>query len=489
MPLKDYHNRKTVFITGSTGVMGYATLQEFMRRGEEFNIRLLVRDSAKNRRKMRKYMNERNVTIIWGDLMNASDVRRAMGKADYVLHLGGMVSPMADHYPEKTLKVNIGAMDNIIKAVKSSNDADEVRVVYIGSVAQTSNYNPPYHWGRTGDPIIAAQFDWYGVSKIKAEMLLAESGLKHWVSLRQTGILHPGLIDRATDPISFHVPLNGVLEWVSVEDSARLMVNLCMAEDVPDSFWRGFYNIGGGKEFRLTNYQFEKLLMESIGCPPPEKTFERNWFATRNFHGEWFEDSDKLEELFHFREEISAEDYFKRLARQMPWWTRLAPIAPASLIKCMMKMVAYKKRLGPLSWLKRNDCEEKINAFFGSREEQSQIEGWESFDATPPSQQPLRLNHGYDDSKPDSEITIEDLRKAAEFRGGKLLSTEFTKGSMDNTVEWECSEGHQFKATPRTILRGGHWCEECLPGEWNYDKKALKSLFLKQKFKNINHSN
>lgn len=475
--------KKTIFLTGSTGVMGFETLKELSSRNNKFNIRLLVRPSSKNKKKLKPFMNRSDIKITWGDLMNLEDVKRAMGKADYVLHLGGMVSPLADHYPELTMEVNVGAMKNIIKAVKTNPNCDKIKVVYIGSVAQTSNYNPPYHWGRIGDPIMPAKFDIYGLSKIRAERLLAESGINYWVSLRQTGILHKGLIFKATDPISFHVPLNGVLEWVSVEDSARLMANICDDPGVPEEFWKGFYNIGGGREFRLTNYQFEKLLMKSLGCPPPEKVFERNWFATQNFHGHWFEDSDKLESIVPFREEITAEDYFKRLASQMPWWSKLAPIAPAPLIKVVMKTVARKKDLGTLNWLKRDDCEDRINAFFGSREQHSAIGAWEDFDATPPSSQPQRLNHGFDDSKKDNEISKSDMNEAAEFRGGELLTEDVTTGDLDSTLEWQCGRGHKFKSTARTILRGGHWCPECLTEDWDYEAQAEHNKFLKQKIR------
>ena len=68
------------------------------------------------------------------------------------------------------------------------------------------------------------------------------------------------------------------------------MANLCEG-DVDERFWRGFYNIGSGAGFRLTNYEFESLLLRSLGCPPPERVFETGWFATRNFHGECYEDS------------------------------------------------------------------------------------------------------------------------------------------------------------------------------------------------------
>lgn len=470
--------KKTVFITGATGVMGRASLDAVLARGD-CRVRLLVRDSIKNLKLMRPYMEAKSVEIVWGDLLDASAVRNAVGDADIVLHMGGMVSPMADRFPEKTMKVNVEGTRNVVEAVKAGKDPDSVRLVYIGSVAQISDRSEPNHWGRTGDPVMASKFDFYGLSKIRAERVVAESGLKHWVSLRQSGILHPGLFLRGSDPITFHVPLRGVLEWATVEDSARLMAALC-GDGIPESFWRKFYNIGSGKEYRLTNYEFEKLILGAVGSPSPEKVFETDWFATRNFHGCWYLDSDKLNVIVPFRENVPVEEYFRKMVKKAPWWVKLAPLAPAPVVKGMMKKVAKTKDYGTLDWIARSDCEDRIEAFFGSREERDSIPGWKDFDLSRPSESPRILSHGYDETKSDGDLTIEDMREAAAFRGGKCVSLEMEDGDLHTPLEWECAYGHRFKSTPVTVLKGGHWCPDCLPAPWRYEEEAKRNPFLAQ---------
>ena len=61
--------KKTVFLTGATGNMGWAGFQELYARKDRFNIRLLARDSKKNRKMLAPYMGDSSVTIVWGDLM------------------------------------------------------------------------------------------------------------------------------------------------------------------------------------------------------------------------------------------------------------------------------------------------------------------------------------------------------------------------------------------------------------------------------------
>ena len=93
--------RKTVFLTGATGNMGWAGFQELYKRKDRFDIRILARDSRKNRNMLKGYLSDPSVTVIWGDLTRYEDVLAGVTGSDYVLHVGGMVSPAADYYPQK----------------------------------------------------------------------------------------------------------------------------------------------------------------------------------------------------------------------------------------------------------------------------------------------------------------------------------------------------------------------------------------------------
>ena len=151
-------------MTGATGTMGRAGLHELEKRLDRFNITLLARPSEVNKKKLAQYMNREGVRIIWGDLTNYNDILEGITGADYVLHVGGMVSPAADYYPKKTFQVNTTAASHIVKAVKAQPNADQIKVIYIGSVAQTGHRNAPIHWGRTGDHFCACFFDHYSIS-------------------------------------------------------------------------------------------------------------------------------------------------------------------------------------------------------------------------------------------------------------------------------------------------------------------------------------
>ena len=419
--------KKTVFLTGASGHMGWAGFKELYSKKDKLNIVLLLRDSEKNRKKFANYLNDPSVKIVWGDLKKYDDVLKCVEGSDYVLHVGGMVSPSADYYPTKTIQTNTTAAKNIVDAVKAQPNKDDIKVVYIGTVAQTGDRNAPIHWARTGDPIKISIYDHYAISKTIAESIFAESGLKHWVSLRQSGILYPDIL-KNIDPIMFHVPINGVLEWATVEDSGRLLANIC-EPDVPEDFWRQFYNIGSGKEY-------SKQMMTQVA------PYYKLAFLAKPFAG--------------------------------------------ILKKTFMKKLANTEIYGTMWWIS-NNVEDRITAYYGSKKNWEAIGNWDTFKIERPTAEVTLLDHGYDESKPESELDLEDMKKAAAFRGGECLSTEMTKGDLFTPLKWKCAHGHEFEMTPNLVLKGGHWCPKELPSDsegkkfhWAYDAEAKVNPFFAQ---------
>ncbi|MCQ2347276.1 MAG: NAD-dependent epimerase/dehydratase family protein [Paludibacteraceae bacterium] len=492
--------KTTVFLTGATGTMGWAGLQEILRYPEQYNLRVLARPSAKNKEKLSPYMQQ--LEVIWGDLTRYDDVLKGVTGADIVLHVGGMVSPQADYRPNATRRTNLTAALNVRDAVLAQPEDKQPKVVYIGSVAQMGDRREPLHWGRAGDPICVSAYDHYGLTKAMAERIITGSPIRRWVSLRQSGILYPAIL-KNYDPIMFHVPIRGVLEWATVEDSGRLLERVCRPE-VPEDFWKRYYNIGSGAEYRLSNYEFEKLLLETIGCPRPEQIFSAHWFTTRNFHGMWYIDGDVLENYLHFRANVPVREYFKQMAEadtipagiRFAAKTHIAKLFP-HIVKIAMYAMAMKEEHGTQWWIRHNK-EQRIHAYYGSIEAYRAIPDWKHMDLSHNSETYTLMDHGYDEQKPMEQFTIEDMQKAAAFRGGRCLSETMTQGDWDTPLVWECAEGHQFTASPRLILLGGHWCPECFPYPyteekalshsdlpnhtiaWHWDKVARKNPFFAQ---------
>ncbi len=439
------------------------------------NLTLLDLPTKSNRKKLQPYADQHGVRILWGDLTNYQDVLAAVSGQDYILHAAAVIPPLADHQPELAWRVNVGAAQHIVRAIKAQPDPDAIRLVNIGTVAQTGDRLPPIHVGRTGDPILPSAYDYYACSKIEAERIVAESGLKNWVSLRQTFIL-AFYLDHM--PIMFHQPLNTCFEAIGLTDAGRVLVN-ATRQDLPADFWRRFYNIGGGPKTRGIYQNFISRFLGIIGLKP-EDVYERKWFALRNFHCQWYEDSQILNHYLNYQQQ-GLDDFFDEIARRTPWFQKaFARLVPRKLLKeLVFKPVASKAEDSPMRWV--TEDHKRITAFFKGSQTMESIPHWDTASLEMPEWQDYqRLDHGYDEGKPLDDLNLADMRHAAKFRGGECQSSQMIPGDLYTPLQWRCAFNHQFSMTPNSVLKGGHWCPECAPPEWNIGPQAKRSPFLAQ---------
>ena len=482
--------RPTVFVTGAGGGMGFESFKAMLADiGTLYDLVILIRDSEKNRKLFERYIGTKGITVFFGDLLNKNDVSECVKRSTMCLHIAAFVSPAADYEPEKAMRNNYGSTKNIIEAVKEQGREDEYKFVYIGTVAETGDRMPPIHWGRVGDPIKPSMFDYYAVSKIAAERYVIESGLKYWVSLRQTGIIGPAMA-KIRDSIQFHNCIDNVLEYVSDRDSGRAMRNLCAFDcegTLDPSFWGHIYNIGGGESCRVSTGKMYEIMYGKMGFTSLDPVIEPKYTATRNFHGQYYLDSDKLEDYLHFRSdsmEYFYDAYLEELGSAKGIAKTLCRLPKGQQL--MGKMI--KKTFEPLyhdehgtKHFIEDNMEDHIDAYWGSRkrweeipEKYSELKRFEDWDAVVP------IDHGYDETKPESELDLQDMKKAAEFRGGACLSDEMVRGDWKTKLKFRCAFGHEFNASPRLILEGGHWCPECERKSWNYGNRAKVDPFFAQ---------
>lgn len=59
-------SKKIIFLTGATGTMGEEGLKQILSRSDRFNLRVLVRPSAKNKAFMSRYEHDAALEIVWG---------------------------------------------------------------------------------------------------------------------------------------------------------------------------------------------------------------------------------------------------------------------------------------------------------------------------------------------------------------------------------------------------------------------------------------
>ena len=83
-------------MTGATGNMGFESLKMMVEDLNNYNIRLIVRDSEKNHDLLKPYLHKEGLSIVWGDLDDYEVVKRAVSGVDLILHIAAFVSPYAD---------------------------------------------------------------------------------------------------------------------------------------------------------------------------------------------------------------------------------------------------------------------------------------------------------------------------------------------------------------------------------------------------------
>ncbi|MBD3186966.1 NAD(P)-dependent oxidoreductase [Candidatus Bathyarchaeota archaeon] len=489
--------KQRVFLAGASGSMGFEAFKHLWERRDEFDLVLLQRPSNKNKKLFKKYEKKSGITcipgngvvecaglkIVWGDATNHDDVVEACSDVDWVLCPMAFISPAADRNPTLAARVNTGAIKSIVRAIEARDGgAEHVKLILIGSVAETGDRLPPIHHGRIGDPMKPSMFDFYATTKIRGERIVMESDIKHWATLRQTFIMIPDIMS-LQDPIMFHQPINSFMENNTARDAGRGLIN-CL--DIPDDsdFWRRTYNMGGGPSCRITYLEFLDGMFSMLGLNY-KNIMERKWFALRNFHMQYFDDSHVLNEYINNWGDSMA-DFFKMawdnlpkglkfVARLCQRFKRFRKLVERATRKRLIKMARCAD--GTLGWYENNN-EMRLTAFYGSREAFESIPGWdENMPQLDPEPEWHRLDHGYDEGK--EMLDLEDLQGAARYRGGQLLSATWS-GDMFETLAWECAFGHEFEAKPNTILKGGIWCPECLPPPWNFGEIAKQNQFFAQ---------
>ena len=485
-----------IALTGATGNMGLETLKQLMEIEDINIVKVLIRKESKKfaNKFIKDYGNR--VEIIFGYLHNREDCEKLIKDCHYVLNLAAVIPPKSDKFPKLAHQTNYIGVKNIVDILESINKNNCPKLVHISTVALYGNRNEKHPYGRVGDPLLISPYDAYSYSKLKGERYVLDSSLENRAIIRQTAMLHKKMLnDNISEGLMFHTCYNAPLEWVTARDSGLLMKRI-IEEDIKgkldDYFWKGCFNLGSKAENRKTGYDIFNDGFKLIGGST-KSYMKPNWNATRNFHGLYFYDGNKLEDLFSYQKE-SVNDYWKEIEKNY-WYYSLAKIVPASLISFFAIKRLLSDSNSPTYW-RRNKEDGKIIASFGSIEAFDNLsKKWEDFNLLIENKAPdgsyldyntlidinnaKLLNHGYDESKKD--LDLDDIKNAASFRGGNLLSKNFNKGDLYTKLKWSCADNHEFESSPFTIIKAGHWCEECMPDyTWNFDILAKKNPFFAQ---------
>lgn len=479
-----------IALTGATGNMGRATLAEILKISSVEQIKLLVLPKDKCIKSILKEHKrfKHKIQVVYGNLADESACEQLVCGVDYVLNLAAVIPPHSDKHPEQAVECNQLGVKALIGAIEKQEN--QPKLIHISTVALYGNRNHIHPWAQVGDPLLVSPFDIYSATKLRGEFAVLESNVKNWAVLRQTAMLHPNMLkDNMSDGLMFHTCFNAPLEWVTAHDSGVLLANILRAEEegrLGNNFWKKVFNIGGVTANCITGYDSLNDGFKIISGSAKD-FFKPYYNATRNFHGVWFYDGEKLNDLFGYQNE-DLNCYWSQIAKKY-WYFKLGKIVPKALIGKFAIKRLFKDDNSPAYWYKHND-EAKLLAYFGGKAnyEKLRAEKWADFNLVADDCNELRkkenanrLDYFYDFDKADEDIDIADLQSVAAAHGGKLLTEDFKTGDMYAKLEWVNQDNQVFLATAYTVLRAGHWVNQTYAENvWEFDRLSQKDKLYAQ---------
>lgn len=473
-----------IALTGATGNMGIQAVRELIKL-PQIQLKLLVFRKEKRLKEIKKICKEQmhRVEFVYGNLADSEVCKQLVDGADYVVNMAAVIPPHSDQHPEKAIECNEIGVNMLVSAIEQLDI--QPKLIHISTVALYGNRNEKHLWARVGDPLLVSPFDIYSITKMRGEFRVLESNIKYKAVLRQTAVLHSNMLaDNMDDGLMFHTCFNAPLEWVTAEDSGLLIANIIkrdFVEDLTTKFWNKCFNIGAGLVNCVTGYDVLNDGFEIIGGTVKD-FFDPNFNATRNFHGVWFYDSDKLNDLFDYQRQSTA-DFWRQFKREHKILTA-GKIVPKKLIKQFAIKRLFKSPNSVRYWYNHGD-EARLIAYFGGKDKYETIgNNWSKFmllkDCTGNGKDLASYN--YDELKrrenaplidigynPTGEVTLKDLKHIAELHGGKLLSKS---GNIYDKLDWVNSDGVQFSAKGYTVMCGHWWNPSYTEYCWDFDRLA-----------------
>jgi len=325
-------HKKKILLTGASGTIGKEILNLLYKKKEHYEISLLLRDSKKNNKLIRRY--RRDIKVFWGNLLNYEDVRRAVNGTDVVLHIAAVLPDVARIDSEFAYATNVGGTENIIKAINCQNV--KPKIIYPSSVAIYGERrdNPII---RLSDTVQNDENDVYTDTKIKAETLIRNSGLNYLI-FRVSYVASIDIIKLR--PIMFYMPLDTPVEIIHAKDVALAMVNAIEKDDL----WGQIFNLGGGKDCQT---KFGNNLNDMLKIMGFGKDFLPNSaFATASFHCGWYDVTEtmKIQNLLHFQKH-NLQDFYAEVKKWIGIKRFLIPLVRPILRKLILrKSDFYKKK-------------------------------------------------------------------------------------------------------------------------------------------------
>lgn len=300
-----------VLITGAFGNLGAMCIDQALAMG--FKVKCFDLKTPANLKAAKAYKGK--VETVFGDISDSASLAPLLSNVDAIIHNASVLPPFTENKPKLAWKINVGGVENLIKAAQQHNP--KLHFIFPSSVTVYGTPSQNETPRTISDPVTAT--DHYTQQKLACESLLKESGLA-WTIMRVGVSVDARTLttDWKTFKQLLNVTPNNPLEYVHPKDVARAM---CRAVEHSDSIEKVLL-IGGGESCQITQFQFLNAALHACGL-----SLNDNWLGKNTFYTHWMDTTESQSILQYQRYGFSYYqrelDYTLRFARLY-----LTPIRP-----------------------------------------------------------------------------------------------------------------------------------------------------------------
>lgn len=286
---------KKVLVTGAFGSIGKCVIKYLLSEGK-YEITALDLKNKRNEKVAKKY--KARINVIYGDINDISLMENLVKDKDIIIHLASVMPPFADFFRNLGELVEYNGTENIIKAINYYNPK-----CYLIYTSTTSLYDYSLS-GNILEKINENDLTNYSLVKYETENLIKKK-LKNYTILRIPLVLN----NIKKEPFIYNIKKNTMIEVTTNYDVSNAIVK-CI--DYKDKLNKKIYNIGMGIDGRLLYKDILINILKNYGISI--RYILSRIFLDKNYRTPVLTDSDKLEEIIHYRND-TLDNYYNRLRK------------------------------------------------------------------------------------------------------------------------------------------------------------------------------
>lgn len=288
---------KKVLVTGAGGSIGINVIKYLLSEGK-YEITALDLRNKKSQKQLKKY--RRRINLIYGDINDTILIDSLVKDHDFIIHLAGIMPPLADIKASLSEKIDYNGTKNIIRAIKAYNP--QCHLLYASS---TTIY------GLNDKPTITSKpkltiLDYYSNTKLKTEKLITKEIANYTIFRLPLILTNP-----QNNAFMYNVKIKNIVEGITDNDAAYMFVN---ALNHLDKLNQNIYNATGGDSCQDTYGHILANIFKIYGIS--WKYILTLLFVDKNFYTHSYPDSNALDEILDYRSD-SLDSYYMRLKRQI----------------------------------------------------------------------------------------------------------------------------------------------------------------------------